>query len=88
MNVLANRLIEMNKNFDEVSELIDRALKLAGNKWDYYFFLDTKGWGLYKSGKYQEALELFQNLWDTAPYKMYFIKSHLKEGKKAEEVKI
>ena len=83
MNVLANRLIEMNKNFDEVSELIEKALKLARNKWDYYFYLDTKGWGLYKSGKYQEALDLFQNLWDSAPYKMYFMKSHLDEVRKA-----
>ena len=87
MNTLANRLIEMNKNFDEVSDLIDRALKLAGNKWDYYFYLDTKGWGLYKSGKYQEALDLFAKLWDSSPYKMYFMKSHLEEVKKAAEKK-
>jgi hypothetical protein len=39
--------------------------------------------GLYKQGKYQEALEIFQNMWDSAPFKMYFMKSHLEEVKKA-----
>ena len=83
MNTLACRLIDRNKNFDEVSELMDKALELASNKWDYYNYLDTKGMGLYKQGKYQEALEIFQNMWDSAPFKMYFMKSHLEEVKKA-----
>jgi hypothetical protein len=26
--------------------------------------LHTKGWGLYKQGKYQEALEILQKSWD------------------------
>jgi hypothetical protein len=36
-------------------ELVERALKLVP---DYYIYLHTKGWGLYKNGKYREALEM------------------------------
>jgi hypothetical protein len=31
---------------------------------DNYHYLDTKGWGLYKQGKYNEALEILQKSWD------------------------
>jgi hypothetical protein len=31
---------------------------------DNYNYLDTKGWGLYKQGKYQEALNILQKSWD------------------------
>ena len=27
-------------------------------------YLDTKGWGLFKQGKYQEALGVLQKSWD------------------------
>jgi len=30
---------------------------------DGYEILDTKGWGLYKSGKYNESLEILQKSW-------------------------
>ena len=80
MNALAWFLIDKERNINEGLELIDKTLAISpGN----YSYLDTKGWGLYKSGKYQEALDLFQNLWDSAPYKMYFMKSHLEEVRKA-----
>jgi Tfp pilus assembly protein PilF len=67
---------------DEFSEIIEKALKLAPNKYDYYNYLDTKGWGLCKYGKNQEALKILQLAWDSAQFKMYFIKSHLEEVKK------
>jgi tetratricopeptide (TPR) repeat protein len=83
MNTLANRLIDRNKNFDEAYELLDKAMALAANKSDYYGYMDSKGMGLYKQGKYQEALEVLQKMYDSAPYKLYYMKSHLEEVKKA-----
>jgi hypothetical protein len=31
---------------------------------DNYNYLHTKGWGLYKQGKYQEALDTLQKSWN------------------------
>jgi AraC-like DNA-binding protein/tetratricopeptide (TPR) repeat protein/TolB-like protein len=82
MNLLANKLIERNLNFDEVSELMNKALERASNQYDYYNYLDTKGYGLYKQGKNEEALEILQKAWNEAPFKVYSIKSHLEQVKK------
>jgi TolB-like protein/Tfp pilus assembly protein PilF len=81
MNELANFLIESNRNLNEVSGLMDKAMELAKNKLDYYDYLNLKGWGLYKQGKNKEALEILQKCWDEAPFKVYSIKSHLDEVK-------
>jgi tetratricopeptide (TPR) repeat protein len=83
MNTLANRLFDMNKNYDEAYQLLDKAIKSTVNKWDSYDYMDSKGMGLYKQGKYQEALEVLQKMFDSAPYKLYYMKSHLEEVKKA-----
>jgi tetratricopeptide (TPR) repeat protein len=83
--VLAYFSIENNRNMNEVPELMDKAMKLAPNKIDYYNYLDMKGWSLYKQGKYQESLEILQRTWDEAPFKLYSIRSHLEEVKKAME---
>ena len=61
MNDLAFFLINYNRNIDEGLELVNRALEM---KPDNYLFLDTKGWGLYKQGKYDEAYEIIQKSWD------------------------
>jgi tetratricopeptide (TPR) repeat protein len=61
MNNLAYLLIEKELNLDEGMELIEKALEQRpGN----FYFLHTKGLGLYKQGKYQEALEILQQSWD------------------------
>lgn len=82
MTDLALFLIDRNRNLDEVSELMDNAMKQAKDKVDYYNYSDTKGWGLFKQGKVKEALEVLQKTWDEAPFKLYSIKSHLEEVKK------
>jgi len=82
MNLLANKLIERNQNFDEVSELTNKALERASNKYDYFNYLDTKGYSLFKQGKYKDSFEILQKAWDEAPFKVYSIKSHLEEVKK------
>jgi tetratricopeptide (TPR) repeat protein len=83
MSDLALFLIDMNRNLDDVQGLMDNAMKLAKDKVDYYNYSDTKGWALYKQGKYNEALEVLQKTWDEAPFKLYSIRSHLEEVKKA-----
>jgi tetratricopeptide (TPR) repeat protein len=54
-------LINNDHNINEGMELVDRALAANPENYDY---LDTKGWGLYKQGKYKEALEMLQKSWD------------------------
>lgn len=50
---LAWHLIEFDINLEEGMALIEKALKLAP---ETYNIVDTWGWGLYKSGRYEEAL--------------------------------
>jgi tetratricopeptide (TPR) repeat protein len=83
MKTLANRLIDMNKNFDEAYELLDKAIKSAADKWNYYDYMDSKAMGLYKQGKYNEALKILQKIYDSAPYKLYYLKADLEEVRKA-----
>ena len=61
MNFLAYILIDKDRNINEGLELVDKALELSPENYD---MLDTKGWGLYKQGKYKEALEILQKSWD------------------------
>ena len=51
---LAWLLIEYDINLEEGMALIEKAVKLAP---ETYNIVDTWGWGLYKSGRYEEALE-------------------------------
>ena len=83
MNTLACRLIERNKNFDEVIILLDKALELAQTKLEYYWYLDSKCWGLIKFGKNKEALDILEEAWKSAPLPYYFLKARLEEAKKA-----
>jgi tetratricopeptide (TPR) repeat protein len=61
MNRLAYFLIDKDSNKNEGLELVDKALELSP---DNYSYLHTKGWGLYKQGKYQEALDILQRSWN------------------------
>jgi TolB-like protein/AraC-like DNA-binding protein/cytochrome c-type biogenesis protein CcmH/NrfG len=83
MSYLAEFFIYANRNLNEVPDLMDKAMKLAHTKTDYYNYLNTKGWSLYKQGKYKEALEVLEKTWNEAPFKLYSIKSHLEEVRKA-----
>jgi tetratricopeptide (TPR) repeat protein len=61
LNNLAYFLIDKERNVREGIELADKALKMRP---EYYLYLHTKGWGLYKQGKYQEAIDFLQKSWD------------------------
>ena len=83
MNNLAYFLIDNDRNINEGLELVDKALELSP---DNYNYLHTKGWGLYKQGKYQEALEILQKSWDLRMEKAIYDHEaflHLEAAKKA-----
>ena len=80
LNNLAWFLIDNDRNIDEGIEFVDRALELSP---DFYYMVDTKGWGLFKQGKYQEALELLQKSWDLYPVYNHEVYLHLEAAKKA-----
>jgi len=61
MNELAYFLIDTDRNIPEGLGLVEKALQMSP---DHYNNLHTKGLGLYKQGKYREALEILQKSWD------------------------
>lgn len=79
MSNLAYFLIDHGRNINEGIELIDRALKL---KPEHYNFLDYKGWGLFKQGKNKEALALLEKADSLKPIYNYRLHYHLEEVKK------
>jgi tetratricopeptide (TPR) repeat protein len=80
LNNLAHFLIETDRNLNEGLELVERALKLSPDSW---YLLNTKGWGLYKQGKYQNAYELLNKAWNLKPVYEHELYLHLEEAKKA-----
>jgi tetratricopeptide (TPR) repeat protein len=83
LNDLAYFLIDKERNINQGMELVEKALELRP---DYYIYLNTKGWGLYKQGKYKEALETLQKSWDLRKEKAIYDHDaflHLEAAKKA-----
>jgi tetratricopeptide (TPR) repeat protein len=54
-------LIDSDRNISKGLELVGKALEANPENYSY---LDTRGWGLYKQGKYKEALEALLKSWD------------------------
>ena len=77
---LAWFLIERDLNAEEALTLLDKAQELGT---DEYVYLHFKGWGLFKLGKYEEALDLMQKSWDMKPIYVHDFYLHLEEAKKA-----
>jgi tetratricopeptide (TPR) repeat protein len=77
---LAYFLIDKDRNIKEGMELIDKALELNS---DNYSYLHIKGWGFYKQGDYEEALELLNKSWELKPVYDHELYLHLDEVKKA-----
>ena len=80
LNDLARFLIDKGRDINEGLELIDRALALSP---DDYALIDTKGWGLYKQGKYNEALALLEKAWSLKPVYDHDVFLHLEAARKA-----
>jgi tetratricopeptide (TPR) repeat protein len=79
LNNLAYFLIDKNRNISEGLELINKALESNPRNYNY---LNTKGWGLYKLGRKQEALECLEEAWKLKPIYNHDIYIHLEEVKK------
>lgn len=80
MNSLSWFLIDKDRDVNEGLKLIDKALKLSPEQYEY---LDTKGWGLYKQGKYEEALEFLEKSWSKLAIYDHEIYLHIEAVKKA-----
>jgi len=83
INNLAYFLIDKDRNITEGLELVHNALELSP---DNYMSLHGKGWGLYKQGKYKEALGILQKSWDLRMQNANYNHAaflHLEEAKKA-----
>jgi tetratricopeptide (TPR) repeat protein len=80
MNDFGFFLIDKNININEGLVLVDKALKLSP---DNLYFLDTKGWGLYKRGEYQEALKVLEKSDSLKPVYNHELYLHLEAVKKA-----
>jgi tetratricopeptide (TPR) repeat protein len=80
INTLAWSLIILDHNINEGLELTDLALKLDPHNAAIW---DTKGWGLYKRGKYKEALDALQKADSIYPKPDPDIIYHIQEVKKA-----
>jgi AraC-like DNA-binding protein/tetratricopeptide (TPR) repeat protein len=79
----AGFLTETGRSPGEVPGMMDKAMQFARNNVDYYNYLDEKGWGLYKQGRVGEAMAIIEKAWNEAPFKLYALRSHLEEVKKA-----
>jgi tetratricopeptide (TPR) repeat protein len=83
INNLAYVLIDNDRNINEGLNLVNKVLEKNP---DNYSYLDTKGYGLYKQGKYQEALEILQKSWDLRMQQAVYSHPaylHLEAAKKA-----
>jgi len=80
MSNLAWLLIDKDRNIAEGMKLIDAALELTP---DEYYMVDTKGWALYKQGKFKEALEFIQKADSLKPIYDHELYLHLEAAKKA-----
>jgi AraC-like DNA-binding protein/tetratricopeptide (TPR) repeat protein len=79
INNLAYFLIDNELNVHEGLQLVNKSLALSP---DDYLSLDCKGWGEYKMGRYDEALELLEKSWNLKPVYNHRIYLHLEEVKK------
>ena len=80
LNNLAFLLINEELNVEEGLKLVEKALESAP---DHYNYLDTRGWGLYKQGRYEEAVEVLEQAWELKPRYNHGIFLHLEEARKA-----
>jgi len=80
INDLAWFFIDNDINVDEGVELIQKALVEEPDTWH---FIDTKGWGLYKQGKYEEACKILQEAWDLRPMYQHIGYLHILEAEEA-----
>lgn len=79
LNKLAYILIDKELNVSEGLKLATEGLKI---KPDDHFLLHTLGWGLAKSGSYQEALYALSKSWESRPEYDHSLLQHITEVRK------
>jgi tetratricopeptide (TPR) repeat protein len=77
---LAWIMIEYDRNIQEGMRYIEKAVKLNP---DAYNIVDTWGWGLYKSGRYEEALEALHKARELRNIYDLLILRHIQAAEKA-----
>ena len=78
---LAMYLIDSESNINEGLAIVNEALSLNPGNWK---LMQTKGWGLHKLGKDEEALSVLQESWDAKPwYYDQYLHDQIEEVKKA-----
>jgi tetratricopeptide (TPR) repeat protein len=80
LNNLAWFLIDKDRNINEGIELFDKARRLNLDEFNY---MDGKGYGLLKQGKYKEALEFLEKADSLKPNYIHSTYLHLEAAKKA-----
>ena len=73
-------LIDNEINVDEGMELINQALEVEPDNWD---FLYTHGLGLYKQGQLEESLDILKKSWEARPDYNHNYCLHIQEVEKA-----
>lgn len=64
LNYLGYSLIEQRTNLDEALDMIDRAIRQSP---DSGYIVDSMGWGLYRLGRFQEALPYMERAAELMP---------------------
>jgi tetratricopeptide (TPR) repeat protein len=80
MNSLAYFLIDNDRNIEEGIGLVNKALALNP---DNFNAASVKGWGLFKQGKYKEALAILEKADSLKPVYNHRLYLHLEAAKKA-----
>ena len=80
MHHLAWFLINNDVNVSEGLELINQVLEISP---DEPHAMQVKGWGLFKHGKYEQALETLKKAWDMIPYYNHEFYLHIQQVEKA-----
>ena len=80
LNDLAFFLIDKDRNIKEGLGLVDKAYMLGLDEFNY---ADAKGLGLYKQGKYEEALKLLERSWELKPSYDHELYLHIEAARKA-----
>ena len=77
---LANLLIKYDINVDEGMELIQKGLEIKPNNPG---LLRVKGWGCYKQGKFEEAIQLLRRAEEGIPILLFDIHQQIQEVEQA-----
>jgi|GEM_PF-3026739 len=76
-------MIDNDLDIEEGLRLLDKALEQTPDYYTHMRCLRWKGWGLYKQGRYEEALALLERSWELRPYYSRDHFQHLEAARKA-----